>query len=89
MKTKNLDCVNYDLATLIYTSGTTGGPKGVMLSNENILSNVDAIYNRFKDIPQYTSLNILPWLTYIVKQASYIIICYIIKLHCLRQKKIF
>lgn len=57
----SLDFIHHNISTLIYTSGTTGSPKGVMLSNQNILSNIHAIHKRFHDLPQSTSLNILPW----------------------------
>ena len=52
-----------DISTLIYTSGTTGDPKGVMLSDDNLLSNINGIKSMFKDFESddLVTLNILPW----------------------------
>lgn len=49
-----------DLLTLIYTSGTTGHPKGVMLTHENILSNISAAVSVFKIDHHDVFLSYLP-----------------------------
>ncbi|NWF36581.1 long-chain fatty acid--CoA ligase [Mariprofundus sp. KV] len=48
------------LATLIYTSGTTGFPKGVMLSHDNLLSDVAAGLGGVAVFPDDVFLSFLP-----------------------------
>lgn len=62
------------VATIIYTSGTTGTPKGVMLSHENIYTNV--MFSKesfpFPDDPTIKVLSFLPLNHIFEKMVTYI-----------------
>lgn len=49
-----------DIATILYTSGTTGDPKGVMLTHDNIVSNVLGGAPCVRLDPNDVSLSFLP-----------------------------
>ena len=49
-----------DVATMIYTSGTTGQPKGVMLTHNNVASNIWASGQIMEVIPGDVSISFLP-----------------------------
>lgn len=61
-----------DLATIIYTSGTTGTPKGVMLSHQNILSNVLDCIPCFPPGENLRSLSFLPLNHIFERMVSYL-----------------
>ena len=50
-----------DLLTVIFTSGSTGEPKGVMLSHNNIASNIDSVDQLFHITPEDVVMGVLPF----------------------------
>lgn len=50
-----------DPANICYTSGTTTDPKGIVLSHNNYVANVQQAYTLMDVPPEYTTLLILPW----------------------------
>ncbi|MCK5775909.1 MAG: long-chain fatty acid--CoA ligase [Bacteroidales bacterium] len=62
-----------DVATLIYTSGTTGFPKGVMLSHNNILSNVKATFGIFPVDETSRGLSYLPLCHVYERMVNYVL----------------
>ncbi len=62
-----------DVVTLIYTSGTTGFPKGVMLSHDNLLSNVKATYFIFPVDETSRGLSYLPLCHVYERMVNYVL----------------
>ena len=58
-----------DLAGIMFTSGTTGNPKGVMLTHENILSNVQSAQSIVPTEPPQRLLSLLP-LSHMLEQSA-------------------
>ena len=66
----------HDMATIIYTSGTTGQPKGVMLSHDNVVSNIYSIMPIFPVKAGNRVLSFLP-LNHIFERAAAYAYCYV------------
>ena len=50
-----------DLAAIIFSSGSSGDPKGVMLTQENVASNIDSLLEAFPHTSEECMLGILPF----------------------------
>ena len=50
-----------DVVTVIFTSGSTGQPKGVMLTEQNVWSNVQAVDEIIRLTPQDVVIGVLPF----------------------------
>ncbi|MEZ5041453.1 MAG: long-chain fatty acid--CoA ligase [Saprospiraceae bacterium] len=65
------DVAAEDLSAIIYTSGTTGIPKGVMLSHNNIVSNVRATLSLLPVEPGKIAISFLPFSHIFERMAIY------------------
>lgn len=61
-----------EVATILYTSGTTGDPKGVMLTHNNLASNVEASGRVLHAGPEDTTLVFLPLSHVLQRMVSYL-----------------
>ncbi len=74
-RAKALDAGPEDVATILYTSGTTGDPKGVMLTHNNLSSNVQAAGLVLPQISDDTSLVFLPLSHVLQRMVSFLFFC--------------
>lgn len=49
-----------DVCEILFTSGTTGNPKGVMLTQKNVMSNVEDMYRILDLSPEDRAFSVLP-----------------------------
>ncbi len=59
-----------DVAVLLYTSGTTADPKGVVLTHENLLAEVDAVVHSLELGPTDAILGVLPLFHALAQMAN-------------------
>ncbi len=64
-----------DTATIIYTSGTTGFPKGVVLTHDNFLCNMDAVIRSLPLSSEDTHLSFLPLCHVFERMCGYYLMC--------------
>lgn len=60
---------NLEISSIIYTSGTTGEPKGVMLTEDNFVSNVESVLKRIKVYQSDIFLSFLP-LSHVLERTA-------------------
>lgn len=62
------------LMTIIYTSGTTGKPKGVMLSQRNLVANIEGTKDIFPIGPGHKYLSFLPLCHVLERMVNYLVL---------------
>ena len=63
-----------DVATILYTSGTTGDPKGVVLTHQNLFSNVEAASFALRINPTDSTLSFLPLSHIFQRMVDYLLV---------------